>query len=78
MDPELVKQTQRIAELLTKHIRKTISPEEQAELKQWIGDRADRKNIFTILTCQSPETLAKAIKLYGGLLKDAIILPPKK
>lgn len=72
MDPKLVKERQRIAELLTKQVRNTITPEEQTELKQWVGDREDRKNIVNILASQSQDTMEKALKQYTELINKVL------
>jgi hypothetical protein len=72
MDPKLVKERQRIAELLAKTIRKTVTPEEKTELEKWIGDREDRKNIVQILTTQSPDTMEKAVKQYSELINHVL------
>jgi hypothetical protein len=77
MDPKLVKERQRIAELLTKTIRKTITPEEKTELEKWIGNREDRKNIVKILTSQSQGTMDEAIKKYTDLINDVLGKPKK-
>jgi hypothetical protein len=72
MDPKLVKERQRIAELLTKTIRKTITPEEKAELKKWVGVREDRKNIVKILTSQSQDSMEEALKQYTQLINEIL------
>lgn len=78
MTEEAKKRLQRLAELFTKYVKKTIDEKELKELETWAAASESRRNLFRILTTQTPETLNKAMKLYNEILNEAIILPKKK
>jgi hypothetical protein len=62
--PEQITTCERIAALMTKHIRNQLTDQEREELHEWVGGSEKRIKLFEEIS--DPEKIEKALALFNS------------